>query len=80
MGEKDAVIENRTKLEPWNTTMPLFSIFGNFIRNTVATAAEETFRVPREVVGEDEIQRLYQVSWNPKVKLHRLGKSRFYLY
>lgn len=70
--------QNKTEL--WNTTMPLFSIFGDFIRNTVATAAEETFRVPREVVDEDEIQRLYQVSWNPKVKLQRLGKLRFYLY
>lgn len=53
--------------------MPFSKVFGNFVRNAVATAAEETFGVPREIVNEDYIERLYQKSWNPKVKLQRLG-------
>ncbi|XP_075896338.1 uncharacterized protein LOC142897709 [Nelusetta ayraudi] len=52
--------------------MPFSKVFGNFVRNAVATAAEETFGVPREIVNEDYIERLYQKSWNPKVKLQRL--------
>lgn len=55
--------------------MSLSKVLGNFMRNTVATATEETFAVSQEVVDEDEIERLYQKSWNPKVKLQRLGKS-----
>lgn len=57
--------------------MPLSNIFGNFIRNSVATAAYETFGVFQEALEEDYVEHLYQVSWNPKVKLRRLGKSRF---
>lgn len=74
--ERDAVMENRAKRKPWTTAMPLPNGFGNFVRNTVATAAaEEALGVFQKVVDEDELQRLYQVSWNPKVKLHRLGES-----
>ncbi|XP_075869529.1 uncharacterized protein LOC142879874 isoform X2 [Nelusetta ayraudi] len=52
--------------------MPWSKVFGYFIRNTVATATEETFAVSPEVVDEDKIERLYKKSWNPKVKLQRL--------
>lgn len=51
-------------------------VFENFIRNAVATAAEGTFRISQKAVGKDEVEHLYQVSWNPKVKVHRLGKNR----
>lgn len=68
-------MENISKLTPWKTTISLSKVFGNFIRNAVATAADGTFGVFQDVVDRDQIGRLYQVSWNPKVKLHRLGKS-----
>lgn len=55
--------------------MPLSRFFGNLIRNTVATAAEETFAVSQEAVDDDEMGRLYQKSWSPIVTLRRLGKS-----
>lgn len=51
-------------------------VFENFIRNTVATAAEGTFKVSQKAVDKDEVEHLYQVSWNPKVKVHRLSKNR----
>lgn len=57
--------------------MLLSKVFGNFIRHGVTTTAEETFGFSQEVVDEDGIERFYQVSWNPTVKLHRLGKSNF---
>ncbi|XP_075893004.1 uncharacterized protein LOC142895675 [Nelusetta ayraudi] len=69
---EDAEMGNRTKFKSWKTMMPWSKVFGNFIRNTVATAADGTFGVFQGVVDEDEIGRLYQVSWNPKVKLHKL--------
>lgn len=75
MDEENPDTDKRAKLQPWETTMPLSNVFGIFIRKTITTIAEEKFRVSQEVVDEDEIERLYQVSWNPKVKLHRLGKS-----
>lgn len=50
--------------------MPLYKIFANFIGYTV-----ETFEVLPEVVAQDKLERLYQVSWNPKVKLLRSRKS-----
>lgn len=65
------------RLKPGKTAMLLFKVFGNFIRNAVATAAEGTLGVSREAVDGDEMERLYQVSWNPTVKLHRLGKPNF---
>lgn len=55
--------------------MPLSAFFGHYIRSTVATATEEPFAVSREAVDDDEVGRWYQKSWNPIVKLHRLGKS-----
>lgn len=57
--------------------MLLSKVFGNFIRNGVATTAEETFVFSQEVIDEDGMERFYQVSWNPTVKLHRLGMSNF---
>lgn len=57
--------------------MLLSKVFGNFIRNGVATTTEETFGFSQKVIDKDGIERFYQVSWNPTVKLHRLGKSNF---
>lgn len=57
------------------TTMHVSKFFVNFIRNRVGTAANGTFGVFKKVVDREEIDHLYQVFWNPKVKLNRLGKS-----
>lgn len=69
-------MESRAKLKLWKTTMPMSKVFENFIRKTVATAADGNFRVLQKVVDKDEVQHLYRVSWNPRVKVHRLGKTR----
>lgn len=71
-----ADMADRTKLLSWEDTEPLCNVFGKFIRKSVPTTAEEVFGVSQEVVDVNEIGPLYQVSWNPQVKLHRLGKSR----
>lgn len=59
--------------------MSLSRVFVNFIRRTIAAATEDAFVVSRDLGDEEEIERLYQVSWNPTVKLQRLGKWRVHV-
>lgn len=66
--------EKYTSMDYRDTTLPLLEGLDIVIRNGLTSEAEETFGVFQEHAGKSSTMRLNQVSWNPKVKLHRLGK------